>query len=357
METHFVAPPDLRGRQRPDRLLRIFGFLTTCYEWYTQGADRRRKASPPVDRDLPLVVSEVRPEAQDVHSFRLTSPDGAQLPRWQPGCHLDVVLPSGRQRQYSLCGDPDDRGSYRIAVRRLADGGGGSTELHDAVRADTMLTVRGPHNAFPFVSTQRYLFIAGGIGITPILPMVKAAAASGAQWRMVYAGRSRESMPFLDELAELDANRSWIRPDSEYGVPSGPELLDHAPAGATVYCCGPIPLMAGVRRELPASRAEVLHTERFSSPPIVDSRPFEVALTRSNRVLTVPADRSALDVIRQRVPGVAYSCRQGFCGTCRTRVLSGEVDHRDRVLTDEQRATGMTICVSRANGSRITLDL
>ncbi|MGH3883357.1 MAG: PDR/VanB family oxidoreductase [Pseudonocardiaceae bacterium] len=358
MDTYLSPPPDLRGRQRPDRLFRALGALVTGYESLTSSSYRRRPATQHVDRDLNLVVDEVRLEAPDVRSFRLVAAGGAELPAWQPGCHLDVLLPSGRRRQYSLCGDPADRDSYRIAVRRIANGSGGSRELHDSVRTGRTLTVRGPRNAFPYVAAAGYLFIAGGIGITPILPMVKQAAADGVQWQLVYTGRSRESMPFLDELAALDPSRIRIRPYDQYGFPSsGAGLLMYAPAGATVYCCAPAPLIAGVRRDLPASAAETLHFERFSAPPILDGKPFEVALKRSDRVLTVPADRSALDVIREAVPDIAYSCQQGFCGTCRTRVISGDIDHRDGVLTDRERTDTMTICVSRGRGGRIALDL
>jgi ferredoxin-NADP reductase len=357
MNTHRVAPPDLRGHHRPDRLFRAVGAIVTGYEWLTRGAYRRRPAIKHVDRDLNLVVDKVRLEAQDVRSFRLVAAGGAELPAWQPGCHLDVLLPSGRRRQYSLCGDPADRDSYRIAVRRIADGGG-SRELHDSVDVGSTLTVRGPRNAFPYVHASGYLFIAGGIGITPILPMVKQAAADGAAWQLVYTGRSRASMPFLDELTALDPARIRIRPYDQYGFPSsGTELLTYAPAGATVYCCGPAPMIAGVRRDILASAAEALHFERFSAPPILGGQPFEIALKRSDRVLTVPDDRSALDVIRQVVPEIAYSCQQGFCGTCRTRVISGEIDHRDRVLTERERTDTMTICVSRGRGGRIALDL
>jgi ferredoxin-NADP reductase len=358
MDAHLVAPPDLRGRQRPDRLFRALGALVSAYDWLTSGSYLRRPPTQRVDRDLNLVVDEIRVEAQDVRSFRLAAAGGAELPRWQPGSHLDVLLPSGRRRQYSLCGDPADRGSYRIAVRRIVEGAGGSRELHELVSIGSTLTVRGPRNAFPYVRAAGYLFIAGGIGITPILPMVKQAAAGAAPWRLVYTGRSRESMPFLDELAALDPAQVWIRPYDRYGFPaSGAELLTYAPAGATVYCCAPATMIASVRRDLAASAAGALHFERFTAPLIVDGQPFEIALRRSNRVLTVPADRSTLDVIRHAVPDIAYSCQQGFCGTCRTWVISGEIDHRDRVLTNRERADTMTICVSRSRGGRITVDL
>ncbi|MGH3871100.1 MAG: PDR/VanB family oxidoreductase [Pseudonocardiaceae bacterium] len=356
MGTHRSAPPDLRGRRHPDRLFRALGALVTGYEWLTSAGLRRRPATRQVDRDLRLVVDEVGVEAPDVRSFRLVADGGAQLPAWQPGSHLDVLLPSGRRRQYSLCGDPAELSSYRIAVRRIANGAGGSRELHDSIGTGSTLTVRGPRNAFPYVPASGYLFLAGGIGITPILPMVKQAAADGAQWQLVYTGRSRTSIPFLDELTTLDPARIRIRPYDQYGFPSGADLLELAPTGATVYCCGPAPMIAGVRRDLPASAARALHFERFCAPPVLGGRPFEVTLQRSDRVLAVPADRSALDVICEAVPDIAYSCRQGYCGTCRTRVLSGDIDHRDRVLTDQERTDTMTICVSRSN-SHVTLDL
>ncbi|MGH3772788.1 MAG: PDR/VanB family oxidoreductase [Pseudonocardiaceae bacterium] len=358
MGPEWVAPPDLRGRQHPDRLFRAIGAVVAGYGWLTSGSYRRRPPTQRVDRDLRLVVDEIRVEARDVRSFRLAAVGGAELPRWQPGSHLDVLLPSGRRRQYSLCGDPADRGSYRIAVRRIAGGAGGSRELHESVGIGGTLTGRGPRNAFPYVRAAGYLFIAGGIGITPILPMVKQAAAGAAPWRLVYTGRSREAMPFLDEITALDPARVWVRPYDQYGFPtSGAELLEYAPAGATVYCCAPATMIADVRRDLAASAAVAVHFERFSALPVVGGAPFEIALRRGNRVLTVPADRSALDVIRQVVPSIAYSCQQGFCGTCRTRVISGEIDHRDRVLTDRERADTMTICVSRSRGGRIVIDL
>ncbi len=356
MGTEWVTPPDLRGRQRADRMFRTLGGLITFYDWLT-AAFAHRPPTRRVDRDLNLVVDEVRVEAQDVRSLRLVAAGGGELPSWQPGSHLDVLLPSGRCRQYSLCGDPADRSSYRIAVRRIADGGGGSRELHDSIGTGSALTGRGPRNAFPYVDAPGYLFIAGGIGITPILPMVKHAAAGGRPWQLVYTGRSRVSMPFLDELTALDAARVRIRPYDEYGFPStGAELLEYAPTGATVYCCAPPTMIANVRRDRPASAAAALHFERFTTPPIVGGSPFEIELRRSNRVLTVPADRSALDIIRDTVPNVAYSCQQGFCGTCRTRIIAGEVEHRDRVLTDRERTDTMTICVSRGRGGRIVLD-
>ncbi|WP_163506950.1 PDR/VanB family oxidoreductase [Fodinicola acaciae] len=342
----------------PDRMLSV---VTAVGDRYTRALRFFRSSRPDPGAgpaDLRLRIAERRVEADEVVSLRLVRPDGGPLPAWQPGCHLDVTLPSSRRRQYSLCGDPADRRAYRIAVRRLSTGGGGSREIHRLTAGETV-TVRGPRNAFPFVAEGPLLLIAGGIGITPVLPMAREGARRGLDWRLVYTGRTRASMSFLGELERL-GDRAFIRPDDEYGVPSVDDLLAGAAAGGSVYCCGPAPMLALVRAGFRATGARSLHFERFSPPPVVDGRPLDVELRRSGGVLRVPADRSVLSVVRDARPNVAYSCQQGFCGTCRARVLPGSdpVDHRDRRLTDAQRAAGdMLICVSRVHGDRLVLDL
>lgn len=265
-------PRDLFGHRRADRLMRGMAAMVNAFDRVAV-LDRRRPPVTAVDRDLRVIVEQVRTEATDVRSVSVVPESSTSLPAWHPGSHVDVVLPSGQVRQYSLCGDPADRERYRIAVRRI---GAGSGEVHTALSAGQRLTLRGPRNAFPLVRADRYLFIAGGIGITPILPMVRTVAANAADWRLIYCGRSRQSMPLLGELDDLDPARVWIRPDDEYGVPvSGGELLEQAD-GATVYCCGPARMTAGLRVDLPTSGARELHSERFSPPPIVAGQPFEV---------------------------------------------------------------------------------
>ncbi|MDL4771693.1 MULTISPECIES: PDR/VanB family oxidoreductase [Thermomonosporaceae] len=346
-------PPDLRGRRARDPFLVA---VSTLFTGVQRVRSLRAPVVPrarPVDRTLRLVVQEVRREAADVVALRLAAPDGRVLPGWQPGSHLDVLLPSGRRRQYSLCGDPGDRRTYRIAVRLLPDGAGGSAEAH-RLSEGAEVPVLAPRNAFPFLARDRYLFIAGGIGITPILPMVQAADRLGADWRLVYTGRTRASLPFLDDLAALPSGRVRIRADDEHGVPDGAGLLRGAAADAAVYCCGPAPMIDGVRAAFAPGGGATLHYERFAPAPIVDGVPFEVVLGRGGPALAVPADRSALDVIRERRPDVAYSCRQGFCGTCRVGVLDGDVDQR---AASDQGDGSMLICVSRGKGGRLTLDL
>ncbi|MGY0385579.1 PDR/VanB family oxidoreductase [Nocardioides sp. WG-D5] len=311
-----------------------------------------------VGYDLDLVVDGRTEEADDVVSLALRHPDGDALPRWRPGAHLDVFLPSGAQRQYSLCGDPTDRSRYRIAVRRISDGGGGSVEIHDRVRVGDRITVRGPRNAFPFVDVEDYLFVAGGIGITPILPMVREASRRGARWRLVYLGRSLATMPFLDELRDVPGGRLEVRPDTDFGIPDAAELLALAEPGAAIYLCGPTPLIDAARALQPSlSTTSSLHSERFSAPPVVGGRPFSVRLARTGVTVPVDADESALAAIRRAVPGVRYSCQQGFCGSCKHRVLEGTVEHRDTKLRPAECETEMLICVSRAEGDALTIDL
>ncbi|WP_433680308.1 PDR/VanB family oxidoreductase [Nocardia sp. CA-119907] len=358
MGTDTVAP-----EFTPPASLRVLGAMMDAYlrVFVAGSAASVLSRSNPVRRtgfELDLVVEQVRIEAEDVVSLTFEASDGGPLPAWKPGSHLDVLLPSGRQRQYSLCGNPSDRFRYRIAVRRIADGGGGSREVHDALRPGDAVRVRGPRNAFTFIDAPSYFFVAGGIGITPILPMVKAADAAGARWKMVYLGRSRATMPFLDELARLRGGELDIRPDSEFGIPDVAELITRAQAGAAVYVCGPPPVLAAAQRTMfTVNPTGSLHTERFSALPVVDGKEFDVELARTGATVRVGAEETALAAIRRELPGAVYSCQQGFCGTCKVAVLAGAVDHRDRTLTEGERDTHMLSCVSRAAGDRLVLDL
>ncbi|WP_017580691.1 PDR/VanB family oxidoreductase [Nocardiopsis valliformis] len=351
-------PVSLYGRQRrPDRFMLGLGKLAARIEPLTS---RWRPGHPPLAPagDLPVRVARVERPAPDVAALTLVPVGpGAVLPYWQPGHHVDVVLSGGVVRQYSLCGDPADRSGYRIAVRRI-EGGVGSGLVHELAEGD-VIGLRGPRNAFPFARAERYMFVAGGIGITPILPMVRAAHAAGREFAFVYTGRDRESMPFQDELPGVGgagAASVFVRPDDEYGTPDVEELLTDLTPGTAVYVCGPTPLINALRTRVPAENP--FFSERFSPPPIVDGRRFEVQLGRSGPVLTVPEDESALDVVRRVRPETAYSCRQGFCGTCRVGLLSGKPDNRDRPTGGSPRGAEFALCVSRADeDERLVLDL
>ncbi|MFE6893629.1 PDR/VanB family oxidoreductase [Streptomyces sp. NPDC057694] len=311
----------------------------------------------PRARALRLLVTRYEEVADGVVQLRM---EGAGLPAWKPGAHLDLVLPSGLVRQYSLCGDPEDTSSYTVATRLIpeAEGGrGGSREVHEQVREGAEIEVRGPRNRFALdADAPAYLFVAGGIGITPILPMLREVEARGAEWRLLYGGRGRSSMPFLEDVAKLGGDRVTVVPQDEAGLPDLTAALSATAPGTAVYCCGPEGLMAAVEAALPEGRT--LHLERFAPRNTVEGNaPFEVELRRSGKVVDVPASSTVLAAVRAELPNVSYSCEQGFCGTCQQRVLEGEIDHRDELLTDAERDGSMLICVSRARGERLVLDL
>ncbi|MEV6117023.1 PDR/VanB family oxidoreductase [Streptomyces sp. NPDC052109] len=304
-----------------------------------------------------LVVSAREFVADGVLALTLCDPLGHELPAWEPGAHVDLLLGPGLERQYSLCGDPADRSAWRIAVLREPAGRGGSAHVHERLGEGTKVRVRGPRNRFRQEPAPRYRFIAGGIGITPILPMLAAAEQAGTEWTLLYGGRSRSSMAFAGELARY-GDRVALAPQDETGLLDLDPVLDGLPDGTLVYCCGPGPLLDAVEQRCPAG---ALRVERFR--PRERQAPagseFEVVLARSGRAVTVPPDVSVLDAVRAAGVEVLYSCTEGTCGTCETDVLAGAPDHRDSVLTEEERSAGdtMMICVSRCRGARLVLDL
>ncbi|MEU6373056.1 PDR/VanB family oxidoreductase [Streptomyces sp. NPDC046909] len=305
-----------------------------------------------------LVVGQREFAADGVLALTLRHPVGEPLPAWEPGAHIDVVLGPGLERQYSLCGDPADRAAWRIAVLREPDGRGGSAHVHEQLGQGDKVRVRGPRNHFALRSAPRYRFIAGGIGITPILPMLAAAEAQGAEWTLLYGGRTRDSIAFTEELSRY-GDRVTVAPQDETGLLDLASVLDDVPEGTLVYCCGPGPLLDAVEARCPAPG--VLHMERFTpkEQETGENSAFEVELAQSGTTVTVPADVSVLDAVRGAGVEVLFSCTEGTCGTCETDVLEGTPDHRDSVLTDEERAAGetMMICVSRCRGKRLVLDL
>ncbi len=358
-------PPSASGRLRRDPTLSLADAAISGL--FAASAAVRRIQLPRAGADafaLTVAARRVVARDQDVVELTLAAPDGTPLPRWYPGAHLDIHLPSGAVRQYSLCGDPHTEGDYRIAVRRIPDGGGGSIEVHDDLAVGSTVRTHGPRNAFPLTvpgygsPARRLRFIAGGIGITPILPMLALARRRNLDWSMIYTGRSLDSLPFVDEVTSYGAAVT-VRTDDRHGLPSAAELLGECADGTAVYACGPAPMLTAVRSAL-AGRTDVeLHFERFAAPPVVDGRPFPVTLASSGATIQVGARETLLAALRRAGVAARYSCQQGFCGTCRTRVLGGAVDHRDTLLTDPERDAGMMLtCVSRAaDGSGLTVDL
>lgn len=311
--------------------------------------------------ELQLAVGRRRAVALDVAEFDLHPVDGGELPEWQPGAHIDIVTGTGIIRQYSLCGDPGDRTSYRIAVLRQPQGRGGSAWLHERLHEGDRVVVSSPRNHFPLESGRRYVFLAGGIGITPLLPMIRQVAAEGGDWSLHYGGRTRVSMAYADDLQAVDASRVHLLPFDECGLIDLDGALDEAGPRAYVYCCGPEPLI-GAAEKACARRGMRLRTERFSPKDIGFSHadsPFTVRIASTGAELMVPADRSVVEVLIEAGVDVLTSCEEGTCGTCETAVLSGDPDHRDSVLTEEEQAAGdrMMPCVSRSRTPELLLDL
>jgi tetrachlorobenzoquinone reductase len=312
--------------------------------------------------DLVLRVQSVSWAAESVVLIELVDPSGADLLPWEPGGHLELELPSGTIRQYSLCGPAGSRKSYVVAVLRVADGRGGSIEVHDTGLVGRELVVRGPRNRFPLVEAPSYLLLAGGIGVTPIVAIARELHRRGRPFRLVYGARTTGAMAFREELQALGEHVTLVAEDL-VGRPDFAGELDASPPGAAVYCCGPEPMIA-VAQKLCEERGLDFHFERFAGSGTVealraDDGSFELELRRSGILLVVPPDRTALDMVREVVPSHPYSCTEGECGSCEVRVLGGEIDHRDEVLSDEERAenSSMMICVSRARSPRIVIDL
>jgi ferredoxin-NADP reductase len=323
----------------------------------------RVSRSTDVEERLTLVVAETAEVADGVRTVVLRRPDGADLPPWTPGAHVDLELASGLVRQYSLSGSPTDRQHWRVAVLREPESRGGSTYVHDKLSVGDEVAVRGPRNHFALVPSPRYVFVAGGIGITPLLPMVAEAQAAGADWCLEYGGRTRASMGFVDELVDAYADRVRLHPQDETGLLPLAEILQPA-EDTLVYCCGPEPLLQAVEATCATWPPGSLHLERFSPKDLGEREEaiaFQVELALTGGTLDVPADRSILSVLEEAGVPILSSCTEGTCGTCETGVLGGEVDHRDSLLTAEEQAANdvMFVCVSRARTGcpKLVLDL
>ncbi|HYF88696.1 PDR/VanB family oxidoreductase [Azospirillum sp.] len=322
------------------------------------------RRSPPTTRTLRVHrLEKVTPQ---VLLVELRDPESELLPPAEPGAHIDVHLPDGAVRSYSLCGDPADRHAYSIAVLNV-QGGRGSRFIHGDLEPGTDITVALPRNNFRFDEAPRYLFIAGGIGITPLLPMIREAAHRKAAWALHYCVRSAAAAPFLPELRALAGSKGANGRVEVHAADEGRKLtvdalLAETPDDVLVYCCGPQRLMetvAAAARPTQDVRFEWFapRTEPVREDASDDS--FEVVCARSGVTVTVAAGTSILEALDGAGVAVDSSCEQGICGTCETAVLEGEPDHRDSVLSDAERAAGKTmmLCVSRARSARLVLDV
>ena len=317
-------------------------------------------AGVPEQEMMTLRVARIERAADDIHLFEFRRPDGGDLPAFGGGAHVSLRVPNGLIRKYSLCGDPADLSRYVIAVKRESAGRGGSASLVDETKAGDMLDVSAPRNDFALAkSPAGYLFIAGGIGITPIMAMMRELTAAGGRFKLYYCARSLEATAFRDELAAPEF-RGKVVIHHDAGDPA--RALDlwpllEKPKGH-VYCCGPRAMMQAVRDMTGHWSASSVHFEAFTEPAkqTADDRPFSVRLARSGEVIEVPVGVTILEALRAKGHQVPSSCESGTCGTCRTRLIAGEADHRDLVLGDDERAANIMVCVSRARSDEIVID-
>jgi ferredoxin-NADP reductase len=298
--------------------------------------------------------------------LELESASGELLPEWPPGAHLDIRLPSGRTRQYSLCGAREDKSAYVVVVLREPHGRGGSEEIFRELGVGTEFISSTPRDHFRLVDASEYVLIAGGIGITPIKAMVDEVRARGARWHLHYGGRSREHMAFVDELVDLGGDNVSIVPQDVDGLLDVLAIIGNLSPEAAVYCCGPAPLLDAVLTACAeAGASERLHFERFVPPTdgagfVTDGdTAFEVELRSSGVTLQVAPDKTLLEVVQSVLPDMPFSCTEGYCGSCESVVLDGEPDHRGTLMTPEEHdAEGtMLICVGRSKSQRLVLDL
>lgn len=304
--------------------------------------------------------------ADGVVRVDLRDPEGGQLPGWRPGAHVSLHLPNGLVREYSLCSDPDSSDSWSVAVLREPSSRGGSSWVHDRLTAGTLIEVDGPRNDFPLQEARGYVLVAGGIGVTPLLAIARQLAAGSAPWQMLYCGRSSSGMAFLGELRDAAGAALRVHADDERGGPPdlAAELAGAAP-GTLVYCCGPEPLIQAVEAALPEGAD--LRVERFRAPAddgervagAAESGSFDVVCAGSGERVRVEPGVAILRALAESGIDVPSSCQEGVCGTCETKVLSGQPEHRDHVLGPAERESGetMMICVSRCRTAEIVLDL
>ena len=309
---------------------------------------------------IPVRLRRMTWEADGVISLELAAPDGNALPPFEPGSHIDLHLPSGTMRQYSLCSDPTDRSCYRVAIRAVS-GGLSSQFVHRKLRPGEMLAVSQPRNNFPLVEAKNYIFVAGGIGITPLMPMMRRLSARKKPWTLVYCNRTDEAAPFLSEIRALGGDVSL------HSTTSGTRLDVTQRFGAVaqdtaIYCCGPERLMLAVEEATTGWPEGSVHFEWFaprSRPADEASGNFEAVCQASGITVNVAADKSLLEALNEAGIPLPCSCQQGICGTCEVRVLAGEPDHRDSILSQSERAANETMmaCVSRARSPRLVLDI
>jgi ferredoxin-NADP reductase len=306
-------------------------------------------------------VVQISYRAAGIHSFTLAPAAGTVLPPFSAGAHVEVRLPNGMNRPYSLHNRPGQTDRYEIAVKLEPAGRGGSRFLHEHVRVGDILPISPPINHFELVeSGPRYVLIGAGIGVTPIIAMARRLKEIGADFVLHYCGRSREALAFLDDATDICGDRLHCHLDGgdpSRGLDVG-RLVGEAASDTQIYCCGPTSLNTAVREAASGAHREHLHFENFA-PPVAAATgaAAEIELAGTGKIIGLQPGQSVLDALRMGGYAMESSCEAGTCGACKTRLLAGEVDHQDFVLTDDEQRDWMMVCVSRPKGGRIKLDL
>ncbi len=310
---------------------------------------------------MDLVIRGKREIAEGIWEFELTAADGSDLPPFTAVGHLSLETPSKAMRHYSLSNICTERHRYVIAVKHEPDSRGGSRSMVEETEIGSTLKVDQPGNDFPLVDAPNYVLIAGGIGITPILSMARQLSAEGKPFQVIYCTRSAKQAAYLDVLHSDEITGDVIIHHDGGDLDQVYDFWDHfeRPSNAHIYCCGPKPLMEEVRGMTGHWPESAVHFEDFKPVEVVraDDVAFEVHLSKSGKTLTVPADRTILETVREAGVSAVSSCESGTCGTCKTRYSAGVVDHRDMVLMPEEKSSCIMICVSRAKEGDLTLDL
>jgi phthalate 4,5-dioxygenase reductase subunit len=310
----------------------------------------------------PLIIASKSEVATGAFSFELRDPQGRNLAPFTPGAHLAIRVPNGLFRKYSLCNDASERDRFVITVKREAGGRGGSVSLVDDTARGDLLFASAPRNAFPLLPSPRgYIFIAGGIGITPVMSMIRQVENTATPFKLYYCTRSREVTAFADELTspglKPHVSIHYDEGDPARSLDLWPVL--EKPGGQHVYCCGPRPLMDAVKDMIGHWPASAIHFESFAdqAPVKADDREFTVRIVGVDKVITVPQGTTILEALRRDGFQVPSSCESGSCGTCRTKLVRGKPDHRDFVLSEADRVSAIMICVSRARSDELVLEL
>jgi tetrachlorobenzoquinone reductase len=318
------------------------------------------------DGMMQVRVKRISFEAETIHSYELVAPEGGDLPAFTAGCHIDLHLPNGMIRSYSLVNDQCERNRYVVAVNKDAASRGGSRFVHETVRPGDILTISQPRNNFALQESAAHsVLIAGGIGITPLLAMIRRLETLGRSWELFYAARTRPATAFLDELNALRPNgpaNIHLNFDQE----SPGRLLDlaaivkDAPKDAHLYCCGPVSMLEAFEATTADRPGDHVHVEYFKArekPAVAGG--FEVKLARSQRTIAVQVGQSILNALLDAGVAASYACTEGVCGTCETRVIDGVPDHRDLFLSKEEQAANksMMICCSGSKSPTLVLDV